>query len=78
MRQTYRNGGKRYFKFFRIAFCYETLTNYYITNSFLVEYNYSLSEIDEMMPYEKEIYLNLLLKKLHEKHEAMQKAANRR
>lgn len=49
--------------------------NHYVSNSILVEYNYSLSELDGLIPFEKEIYINLVLKMLEEKNEAMRQAA---
>jgi hypothetical protein len=37
------------------------------------EYNYSLNEIDSLMPWEKEIYVSMLAERLKEKKEAMEK-----
>ena len=53
---------------------HDSLTNYYVANSFLIEHNYSLTEIETMLPYEKEIYLSLLLRSLEAKNEALQQA----
>tara|TARA_B100000900_G_scaffold308768_1_gene267464 strand:+ start:612 stop:752 length:141 start_codon:yes stop_codon:yes gene_type:complete len=35
-------------------------------------YNYSLSELDEMMPWEREIYLTMLVQHLKEQREKQQ------
>lgn len=36
-------------------------------------HKYSLTELDEMMPWEREIYLNLLMKHLQEEKERAKK-----
>lgn len=39
----------------------DTLTNYYKTNFALMQHHkYSLTELEEMMPFEREIYITLL------------------
>lgn len=39
----------------------DSLTNMYITNFSLMQYhNYSLTELENMIPFEREIYLQLL------------------
>jgi len=44
------------------------LENYYRTNFQLLQnFHYSLTEIDDMMPWEREVYLALLLDDLKEK-----------
>lgn len=40
------------------------------------EYGYSLSEIDYLLPWEKEIYLSMVMQRLKEKKETIEK--NRR
>jgi len=40
-------------------------------------HNYSLSELEEMLPWEREIYIGLLLKFIEEEKEAREQA-NRR
>ncbi len=39
-------------------------------------YNYSLSELENMMPWEREIYLTLLLEWLKKEEEARKKQEN--
>lgn len=54
--------------------CHESLENFYRINFLLMhKYNYSLTELDNMLPYEREIYVNLLLQHLEKKK---QNAAN--
>ena len=44
--------------------------NYYNTNFQLMQHHkYSLTELDEMMPWEREIYVSLLLQWLEEEKE---------
>ena len=38
-------------------------------------FNYSLSELDNMMPWEREIYVNLLMQYIDEENEKVKKAA---
>jgi len=52
--------------------------NYYNTNFQLMQHHkYSLTELDNMMPWEREIYINLLLQWLEEEKER-QKEQNRK
>jgi len=46
---------------------HNTLMNYYQTNFSLMQHHkYSLSELEEMIPWEREIYVKLLLDYLEE------------
>jgi len=48
------------------------LKNYYQTNFALLQHHkYSLTELDDMMPWEREIYLSLLMKYLEEEKEKL-------
>ena len=38
-------------------------------------HKYSLSELENMMPWEREIYVNLLMQYIDEENEKMKKAA---
>lgn len=52
------------------------LSAYYKTNfSLLQHHKYSLSEIESLIPWEREVYINLLISHLKEERE---KAKNRR
>ena len=53
--------------FFLVALSHNSLENYYKTNFGLMQHhNYSLTEIEEMMPWEREIYITLLMQHLEE------------
>ena len=70
-----------YAKFFRLIFRYDTLGNYYQTNFALMQYHkYSLTELENMIPWERSIYVNLLVKYLQEEKERieLQKQTRRR
>ena len=57
-------------KFFLVALSHESLVNYYNTNFQLMQHhNYSLTELDNMMPWEREIYIAMLLNYLEEEKE---------
>lgn len=44
-----------------MALSHDNLANYYTMNFQLIQHHkYSLSEIEEMMPWEREIYMTLL------------------
>jgi len=46
---------------------YESLMNHYKTNFQLMQFhNYSLYDLEHMIPYEREIYVNLLSQHLEE------------
>jgi hypothetical protein len=47
--------------------CHNSLTNYYKVTFQLVQHNkYSLTEVESMLPWELEIYLNQLIDHLNE------------
>ncbi len=50
-----------------MALSHESVFNYYNTNFQLMQHHkYSLTELDDMMPWEREIYIKLLLQHLEE------------
>jgi len=63
--------------FFRLSLGSESLHNYYSTNfSLMHHHKWSLSEVENLLPWEKEIYCSLLLKALEEEkkqHEMQQR-----
>jgi len=65
-------------KFFRINLYHDNLGNYYKTNFALMQHHkYSLTELDNMMPWEREIYVTMLAQYLEEEKQRMeQQAAN--
>jgi hypothetical protein len=57
-------------KFFRVALSSDSLENYYRTNFALMQHHkYSLTELDDMMPFEREIYILLLTQFIKEENE---------
>lgn len=60
-------------KFFRITLSHDNLMNHYKTNFILMqEHKYSLSELENMMPWEREVYIGLLMTHLKKKAEQNQ------
>ena len=51
----------------------ESLFNFYQTNSELVlSDNYTLSELEQMLPWEREVYINLLLQHLKDEKQRLE------
>ena len=65
--------------FFRIALSHDSLENHFKTNFALMQHHkYSLSELEAMVPWEREIYINLLLDFLKEEKERREEQMRRR
>ena len=61
--------------FFRIALFQNNLEGYYRINFALMQYHkYSLTEIEEMMPWEREVYVAFLMQYLDEVKQKQQQA----
>ena len=75
-----RYSHRRNSKFFRINFCYDNLKNYFETNFALMQHHkYSLEDIEHMMPWEKSVYVSLLVNYIKEENEKLQQQkANKR
>ena len=57
---------------------HDSLENYYKTNFAMMQHHkYSLEEIENMLPWEREIYIGLLTKFLEEEKEKVKKAQKR-
>lgn len=72
---------KGYAKFFRLTFRYDTLRNYYETNFAMMQHHkYNLSELENMIPWERNIYVSLLIQHLEKEKERieLQKATKKR
>lgn len=51
---------------------YDNLRNYYSTNFTLMQHHkYSLTELDNMIPWEKQIYVKMLANHIQEQNEKM-------
>lgn len=52
-------------KFFRLSMGHDSLLNYYTTNFALMHHHhYNLSDLENLIPWEKDVYIALLLKEL--------------
>lgn len=52
---------------------YDNLGNYYQTNFALMQHHkYSLSELENMIPWERQLYIDLLMKYLKEENDRIQ------
>ena len=61
------SGGTRIF--FRLGLRQDSISNYYQTNFNLIQHHkYSLAEVENLIPWEKEIYLMLLIKYVEEEN----------
>ena len=57
---------------------HDSLENYYKTNFAMMQHHkYSLEEIENMLPWEREIYIGLLTKFLEEEKEKVKKEHKR-
>lgn len=46
---------------------HESLINFYRTNFALMQYHkYTMTELDEQLPFEREVYISMLIKHLEE------------
>ena len=60
-------------------FGYESLKNYFETNFTLMHHHkYSLTELDNMIPWEKKIYVSMLVQLIQEQNEQMKMAMMQR
>ena len=58
---------------------HDSLENYYKTNFAMMQHHkYSLEEIENMLPWEREIYIGLLTKFLEEEKEKVKKEQQQR
>ena len=54
--------------------CHNTLANYYqLTFQLMQHHKYSLTELENMFPFEREIYLQLLIQHLKDEEERLNK-----
>jgi len=61
---------RRIAKFFYVSLIHDSLENHYVTNFSLMQHHkYSLTELENMMPFERKIYISLLVNYLEEEAE---------
>jgi hypothetical protein len=59
--------------------CHDSLANLYQVNFAMMQhYKYSLTELEEMMPWEREIYVSLLMKHINDENERIKNQQNQR
>lgn len=53
--------------------CHNSLSNYYMVNHMLKdEFNYSLSELENLLPFERDLYIDLHIARIEEKRKINQ------
>ena len=68
-----------YAKFFLTALSHDNLENHYTTNFNLMQHHkYSLSELENMMPWEREIYVKMLIDHLRDEKERIDNERRKR
>ena len=73
------DGSIRIEEFFLIALSHDNLANHYQTNFAMMQHHkYSLTELDHMMPWEREIYVSMLVEHVKEENERAKKRASRK
>lgn len=61
--------------FFIIGLSHDNIENYYRTNSLIVYNNrFTLTELEDMFPFEREIYVSLLVNHIEEENERNKKS----
>lgn len=59
-----------------MALSHDNLVNYYQTNFQLIQnHNYSLYDVENMMPWERDIYLTMLMDQLKQQKEEAERQA---
>lgn len=58
-----------------MALAHDTLFNHYKTNFALMQYHkYALTDIEEMIPFEREVYVTMLIQYLEEEKMRLQQS----
>jgi len=60
-------------EFFYYIVIDDTLTSHFRTSFELHEFGYGLDEIETMLPWERDVHLSMVAKRLKEREEALQK-----
>ena len=57
--------------------CHDSLVNYYKMNFALMQYHgYSLTELENMIPFERDVYVSLLLQHLDQEKQRLENKKN--
>ena len=66
---------RRIAKFFYVSLIHDSLENHYVTNFSLMQHHkYNLSEIENMIPWERQVYVSLLMQHLEQIKQAREAA----
>jgi hypothetical protein len=61
---------ERHSNFFLLNLSHDNLVNHYRTNfELMYSHNYSLTELENMIPWEREIYITMLTQRVKEENE---------
>lgn len=71
--ETFRN-----FRFFLISFLYNNLENYYkLMFSMMHDHNFNIMSLEEMIPWERDVYVILLQQWIEEENKRMEEYKNK-
>jgi len=77
MQSQQRTNNQRLTEFFLVSLSYDNIENYFKTNFTMMQYHkYSLSEIEDMIPWERQIYVALLNNHIEEENEKIKNRNN--
>ena len=69
---------RRITEFFRIALSHDSLENHFKTNFIMMQHHkYSLTELNEMLPWEREVYIAMLIEYIKEENEKTKQLNNK-
>jgi hypothetical protein len=70
---------RRIREFFFLIFRHDSLKNYYKTNFALIQHHkYSLTELDNMIPWERDIYVTMLIQYIEEENQKLKERNSQR
>lgn len=70
LRRSQYSAHRGHAEFFLICLSHDNLVNHYKLNFELIYQNrFTLSELDSMLPWEREVYTNLLINRIKEENE---------
>jgi 3-methyladenine DNA glycosylase AlkD len=73
-----RCSARRFTEFFRIALSHDSLENHFKTNFIMMQHHkYSLTELNEMLPWEREVYIAMLIEYIKEENERTKQLNNK-
>ena len=79
MQRRARGRVKRTPKFFYLGLSHDSLVNHYKLNFAMMQHhNYSLTELEYMLPWEREIYVALLQEHIKEESERLEEQKRKR